>query len=82
MIRVRVIPILMAVSVACAAPDGRELEVDNARAPSPPANVMAVYLTIRNPGPAADTLLSGSAPGFSPLEVHETTSVNGMMAMR
>jgi copper(I)-binding protein len=51
---------------------------------APPAGlhgVTAGYFTLQNTG-AADTLLSASTPVASSVEMHESTTENGMMAMK
>jgi copper(I)-binding protein len=51
---------------------------------APPAGlhgVTAGYFTLQNTG-AADTLLSVSAPVAASIEMHESTTENGMMAMK
>ena len=53
------------------------------RPPMGPDRPAAGYMTIANPGGAADALVSVSSPIATSVEIHETTpDASGMMAMR
>jgi copper(I)-binding protein len=54
----------------------------NIRATVPTAKVGAGYLTIRNEGSEAETLLGGTADFTGMVEVHEMKMNNGIMTMR
>jgi hypothetical protein len=66
-------------SVAPAAPTISDAWV---RPPMGPDRPAAGYMTIANPGGAADALVSVSSPIATSVEIHETTpDASGMMAM-
>lgn len=46
------------------------------------ANIAGGYLTITNKGKVADRLIGGASPAASQIEVHEMSSVDGMMKTR
>jgi copper(I)-binding protein len=46
-----------------------------------PAN-SAVYLTVRNPGPASEVLLGGATPAAGAVELHESLLEGDVMRMR
>lgn len=52
------------------------------RATPPGVKVAAGYMTIRNTGSAADTLLGGSASVADRIEVHESSEKDGVASMR
>ena len=74
------IALLALTALSCGPPAG--VTVLNPRSPEPPLDVMAVYFTVENPTDHADTLIAGRIEGFAPLEIHETTMVDGAMVMR
>lgn len=49
--------------------------------PNLPNRPMAAYLTIKNAGDAADTLVSASSPAFDSVEIHTMTEEEGVMKM-
>ena len=53
-----------------------------ARATAPGARVAGGYMVIRNPGAAADRLLSASSPASAKVELHVHLNDNGVMKMR
>jgi copper(I)-binding protein/uncharacterized protein YcnI len=62
----------------------RSIAVLNAWIPVPPggAPTAAGYLTIRNDGPAPDTLLGGATPEARSLTIHSMSMADGVMRMR
>jgi copper(I)-binding protein len=52
------------------------------RATPPGAQTAAGYMTIMNHGTLPDTLLGGSTPVAGKLEIHTTSTTNGIMSMR
>jgi copper(I)-binding protein len=46
------------------------------------AQVAGAYLTIENHGTAADRLISAATPAVAKVEIHEMTTLNGIMMMR
>lgn len=58
------------------------IEQSWSRATPPGAKVAAGYLTIRNTGAEADTLLGGSANVADRIEVHESSEKDGVASMR
>ena len=52
------------------------------RATPPGAPTAAGFLTIENPGDAADRLLGGSTEVADRVEIHEMSMANGVMTMR
>ena len=61
-----------------------DLVITNAWARATPggAKVGGAYLTIENKGSAPDRLMGGSADIAGKVEIHEMTTVNGVMKMR
>ncbi|MEM9560999.1 MAG: copper chaperone PCu(A)C [Actinomycetota bacterium] len=62
---------------------GDELVVSDAWIrPTPPiTNVGAFYLTIRNGADVSDRLLAASSPRCAEIELHQTTTVDGVASM-
>jgi copper(I)-binding protein len=60
------------------------IEVDHAWIAAPPvgAPTAAAYLTVKNPGKAADVLLAAAAPGAEALQLHAMSMAGGIMRMR
>ncbi|MEI6419360.1 MAG: copper chaperone PCu(A)C [Sphingomonadales bacterium] len=69
---------------AWAAPQVAQPQVTGAviRITYPGARTAAAYLTISNPGPAADVLESVSIPAAARSDLHGTVQAGGMMQMR
>lgn len=59
-----------------------QIEKPWARATAPGAKVAGGYLLIRNPGAAADRLLSASSPAAAKVELHVHVNEGGVMKMR
>ncbi len=76
------LPLLLMALVACSQP--RQPQIVKAWIPAAPGSsqVMAGYLTIRNPGPSAWKLESIDSSAFEAIELHETRHEQGMMQMR
>ena len=53
-----------------------------ARATPPGAEVGAAYVTLRNNGPDADSLVGATSSVAARIETHETTEANGVARMR
>jgi periplasmic copper chaperone A len=53
-----------------------------ARATAPGASIAGGYMIIRNPGAAADRLVSASSPASARVEMHVSVNENGVMKMR
>lgn len=50
--------------------------------PTPPiTNIGAFYLTVRNDGPDPDEIVGASAPRCDEIEIHQTTTVDGVASM-
>lgn len=76
------LPLLLTALVACSQP--KQPQIVKAWIPAAPGSsqVMAGYLTIRNPGPFAWQLESIASSAFEAVELHETRHEQGMMQMR
>ena len=61
-----------------------QVQIDKpwARATAPGATIAGGYMVIRNPGAAADRLLSASSPVAAKVELHVSSNDNGVMKMR
>jgi copper(I)-binding protein len=78
---------LGALVLACAATPaaaGDDIVIKQAwsRATPKGAQVAGAYLTIENQGAAADRLISAATPAAAKVEIHEMTTLNGIMMMR
>ena len=52
------------------------------RESNPATRITAVYLTLTNPTPHAITVVGASSPAAKVVEMHEMTTVDGVMTMR
>lgn len=68
--------------VTAASAQTATIEVQHAWARASAGKSGAVYLTIRNTGPAEDRLLAAATPAAGKAQLHTETEENGVMKMR
>jgi periplasmic copper chaperone A len=75
---------LLMLLLLAATPALAQVQIDKpwARATAPGATIAGGYMVIRNPGAAADRLVSASSPAAAKVELHVSSNDNGVMKMR
>ena len=74
---------VVTVAGACSGESSAGVVVDDAWIrPTPPvSNVAAFYLTVRNDGETVDAVVGASAPRCQEIEIHQTSTVDGVASM-